>query len=901
MTDVADPVEKKGRPDAAAPAIELRGISKAFGPVQANKDISITIQPGTIHGIIGENGAGKSTLMSILYGFYKADAGEILIGGRATTIANSQAAIAAGIGMVFQHFKLVENFTVLENVILGVEDGALLAPSLAKARGELKHLAEEYELEVDPDAVIQDLSVGHQQRVEILKALYRQAQILILDEPTGVLTPEEADHLFRILEGLKAQGKTIILITHKLREIMEITDNVSVMRRGQIVATVTTAQTSPEALAELMVGRKVLLQVDKKPATPGRVVLSVENLRVVDAAKVERLRGISLQVRAGEILGIAGVAGNGQSELLEVLGGYMTATGTATMNGEAIDLTGARSDGQSRRARGIAHVPEDRQAEGLIMQFEAWENMAFGYHNDPAYQKNALLMDNAALKRETAAKMQRFDVRPADRDTDGEELFRRQSAEDRAGARDRAQSRPSAGRPAHPWRRHRRHRVHPPTNRRPARRGQGDPAGLGRTGRDPVAQRPYRGHVRRSHHGRARPQDDERARTGAADGGGGRLMDRVPRWADVILIPLISLSLAFIAAGIVVALIGEDPFHAIAVMVKGAFGSTSGWGYTLYYATNYIFTGLAVAVAFHARLFNIGGEGQAAIAGIGVALPLLFLPSWLIPHWTVALVWSTLGAMLFGAGWAAIPAYLQAKRGSHIVITTIMFNLIAGAVMGWLLNGVLKNPATQNAETVKFPAAAHLPSAYEVLAPLGIKFSRSAPLNISFLLALAAAFVVWVLIWRTRLGYQMRAFGQSESAARYAGISAVKITIVAMLISGALAGMLSVNVVMGEQERLIRDFVEGAGFVGIAVSLMGRSHPVGIVLAAILFGALTQGGFELLFEFNNRISREMVLVIQALIILFTGALDNMVRYPLEALFLRLRTRPTALARTEPAE
>jgi len=394
------------------PAIELRGISKAFGPVQANKDISIRVMPGTIHGIIGENGAGKSTLMSILYGFYRADAGEIFIRGQKTEIPDSQAAIRAGIGMVFQHFKLVQNFSVLENVILGAEDGALLRPSLAKARGLLKQLAEDYELHVDPDEMIEDLSVGHLQRVEILKALYREADILILDEPTGVLTPAEADHLFRILEGLKAQGKTIVLITHKLREIMEITDTVSVMRRGEMTATVKTADTDPEQLAELMVGRKVLLRVDKVPASPGAPVLEVEDLRVTDEDGVERLKGISLNVRAGEILGIAGVAGNGQSELLKVLGGTQAARGGVRINGAPIDLTGARSDGQSRRARGIAHVPEDRQREGLIMEFFAWENMIFGYHHDPAYQKNALLMDNAAIRAESARAMDQFDVRP---------------------------------------------------------------------------------------------------------------------------------------------------------------------------------------------------------------------------------------------------------------------------------------------------------------------------------------------------------------------------------------------------------------------------------------------------------------------------------------------------------
>ncbi len=393
------------------PAIELKGISKSFGPVQANKDISISVTPGTIHGIIGENGAGKSTLMSILYGFYKADKGEIWINGKKTEIPDSQAAISAGIGMVFQHFKLVENFTVLENIVLGAEDGGLLAPSLAKARKELKELEEEYELFVDPDKRADEIGVGAQQRVEILKALYRKAEILILDEPTGVLTPAEADQLFRILDRLRAEGKTIILITHKLREIMDATDTVSVMRRGEMTATVKTSETNPEQLAELMVGRKVLLRVDKAPAQPGKPVLEIENLRVTDEAGVERVKGIDLTVRSGEIVGIAGVAGNGQSELLEVLGGMRPGAGTLKLNGAPLALSGPGSDGQARRAHHIAHVPEDRQREGLIMNFHAWENVAFGYHRDPAYQRG-IFMDNAALRADTERKIEKFDVRP---------------------------------------------------------------------------------------------------------------------------------------------------------------------------------------------------------------------------------------------------------------------------------------------------------------------------------------------------------------------------------------------------------------------------------------------------------------------------------------------------------
>lgn len=363
-------------------------------------------------------------------------------------------------------------------------------------------------------------------------------------------------------------------------------------------------------------------------------------------------------------------------------------------------------------------------------------------------------------------------------------------------------------------------------------------------------------------------------------------MEKMPHWVDVIVIPLINILLAFIVAGLVVFAIGENPFDMVYYMVKGALGSTNGIGYTLYYTTNYIFTGLAFAVAMHAKLFNIGGEGQAGLGGIGAALVLLAVP-W--PHWTLALPFAVLGAGLFGAAWAAVPAYLQAKRGSHIVITTIMFNFIAGALAIYLLNGALKKPGQQAAETRHFGEGAHLPTFHEMLSPFGIEFSKSAPANFSFVLALIAAVSVWVLIWRTRLGYELRAFGNSASATAYAGISSVRVTIIAMLISGGLAGLLAINVVMGEAERLILNFVEGAGFMGIAVALMGRNHPFGIILAAFLFGMLNQGGFELMWEMPG-ISREMVFVIQALIIIFTGALVHMTRDPIERMFIRMSKR-----------
>ncbi|MEP5728409.1 MAG: ABC transporter permease [Sulfitobacter sp.] len=360
-------------------------------------------------------------------------------------------------------------------------------------------------------------------------------------------------------------------------------------------------------------------------------------------------------------------------------------------------------------------------------------------------------------------------------------------------------------------------------------------------------------------------------------------MDVIPKWAEVILVPLISLLLAAVISALVILGIGEDPIAAVKLMVTGALGSTYGWGYTLYYATNFMFTGLAVAIAFHARMFNIGGEGQAMLGGLGVALACLYIP-W--PHWSLALVGAAVMAGLFGAFWAAVPAWLQAKRGSHIVITTIMFNFIAAALLNYILVNVLRPKGQMDPATAKFAETTHLPTLHDILAPFGIAFSKAAPANVSFLVAVIACFVLWVLIWRTRLGYEIRAYGHSESAAKYAGISPVKITMVAMIISGTLAGMMAINNVMGEAERLVLNATEGAGFIGIAVALMGRSHPLGVFIAAILFGFLYQGGAELALW--TSIPRELIVVIQALVILFTGALDNMVRMPLERIFLAIR-------------
>ena len=415
LADPAAADTAKPSPAAVASAIELIGIDKRFGTVHANRHIDFAVERGTIHGIVGENGAGKSTLMKILYGFYQADSGEIRVGGKALRIDNPDDAISAGIGMVHQHFMLVENFTVLENLLLGAEDRFWIAESLKSARKLLHEIEQSYGLQVDPDAVVGELSVGQQQRVEILKILFRGAEIIILDEPTAVLTPQETEDLFRILERLKGEGKTIILITHKLQEIMAITNRVTVMRDGAVVGNVATENTSREQLAEMMVGRQVLLRVEKGPAQPGETVLSVSGLTVTDEQGRALVQEMNLEVAAGEVLGVAGVAGNGQSELIEALAGLrpQTTSGSVVLRGKEIVGASRKQAIHNLRDIGICHVPEDRLKMGVVVPFDASETAILGYHDDPAYN-GFFVSQRGAIVRNCGRLMQAFDVRPAE-------------------------------------------------------------------------------------------------------------------------------------------------------------------------------------------------------------------------------------------------------------------------------------------------------------------------------------------------------------------------------------------------------------------------------------------------------------------------------------------------------
>jgi ABC-type uncharacterized transport system ATPase subunit len=397
---------------AAVPAVRMTGIRKHFGPVRANDGVDFAVAPGTVHALVGENGAGKSTLMSLLYGIYAPDEGAIEVLGRPATLANTHDAIALGLGMVHQHFMLVDSLTALDNIMLGAEPHLLLKRAEAMVRPKLAELMAATGLDVDLDARVEDLPVGQRQRLEILKVLFRGAKVLVLDEPTAVLTPQETQHLFSVLRTLRERGTTIILITHKLDEVMNLADRVTVMRAGKVVFETEVAKTSAAELAEAMVGRKV--NIGRPPDTgvkAGDVVLEARGLEVVDALGVTRLHGIDLALRAGQIVGVAGVSGNGQTELLEAISGLrVPRKGVLTLAGETFAPTRWLTPRTARRLR-LAHVPEDRHARAMVVDFCAWESAVLGYEGLPAYSSGGFLR-RRRMRGDTRQMMEQFDVRP---------------------------------------------------------------------------------------------------------------------------------------------------------------------------------------------------------------------------------------------------------------------------------------------------------------------------------------------------------------------------------------------------------------------------------------------------------------------------------------------------------
>ncbi len=479
--------------DERSVVLELRGITKRFPGIVANDDVSFDLRRGEVHALLGENGAGKSTLMNVLYGLYTPEEGEIRIKGTPTRMSSPSDAIEAGIGMVHQHFMLIPVMTVAENIVLANEptrEKVLLDYDAAAQR--VRDLSDTFKFRIDPTARVEDITVGQQQRVEILKALYRNADILILDEPTAVLTPQEAHELFEILATLTREGMSIIFISHKLNEVTEIADRITVLRRGKKIETLPAAGATEESLARLMVGREVLLHVEKSASTPAAPLLEIHDLHVTDDRGIEKVRGLSLEVRGGEIVGLAGVDGNGQTELIDAIAGLQRSdSGRILVGGEDITNEPAKNCLDA----GLGHIPEDRQRRGLVLDFSLAENLALHDYDSPPASRFGWLFPKrlVAAGADAAPAVRRPRRRPADA---GGRALGRQPAEGGAGARDRPESeRPDRGAAdARPGRR--RDRVRPSPPRRGARRGSRRPPRLPRAGRDPLALRPDPRHLR---------------------------------------------------------------------------------------------------------------------------------------------------------------------------------------------------------------------------------------------------------------------------------------------------------------------------------------------------------------------------------------------------------------------
>ena len=887
-----EPAEARPR----SPAIECRGVTRRYAGVVANDQIDLQVAEGEIHALVGENGAGKSTLMKMLYGLEQPDEGEILVRGEPQVIDSPRKAIELRIGMVHQHFMLVEDFTVAENIVLGAEPsrgGGRL--DRAGATQRVEELARGFGTPLDPNARVEDIGVGQQQRVEILKLLYRGADILILDEPTAVLVPQEVEELFAHMRDLKGDGKTIIFIAHSLDEVLEIADRITVLRDGKVIDTVQAADTDAHQVAEMMVGRPVLLRRVEGTATPGGPMLQVKDVRVTAGGK-ETLAGLDLDVRRSEIYGLAGVEGNGQAELVEALVGLATPdTGRIYLDDD--ELT--RADVRTRRQAGLAYIPEDRHARGMVLQMLVTENSVLGVQERAPFSRRGLL-DLGAIRRRAVELIRDFRVKTPSVSAPAYALSGGNQQKLVLGREFASKPKLLDRRPPDPRPGHRGHPVRLAGAGRGPRRGRGRAADLLQPGGDPGPGRPGRGHLRRPHRGpvrrvggdheRARPLHDRRPRRRRRRGAGGVKVEEKPPpppepeveeaalrvpwgqrlrgWAIQLLAPAVSLLLAAVIGALVILIVqrswGDVADVASAMWSYGLFNRNS-VAFILGRATPLIFAGLAVAIAFKAGLFNIGVEGQYAIGALAAGYVGYQLSAPTVIHLPLTI----LAGMAGGVLWAAIPALLRVYRGAHEVISTIMMNFVANAVLLYLLSDLMKDPDQQGGiaqqQTPPIEPTAQVGSMVPFFNSIGFDFRGSAPVTWFFILAIVAAVLYALTIRRTRFGFELRVLGTNPRAAEPSGIRSNAMIMKAMLLSGAIAGLVALQDVIGIDDRMKLDYIRGYGFTGIAIALLGRNSGGGIVAAALLISFLDRGSSGI--GLNTDVPKEVTTIMQGVIIL----------------------------------
>jgi ABC-type uncharacterized transport system ATPase subunit/ABC-type uncharacterized transport system permease subunit len=893
---VSEPLLAGGLPGRPPAALELRHITKRFGDLLADEDVSLSLEPGEVHALVGENGAGKSTLMNICFGLLQPTAGEIYIQGRRVVLASPTAAREHGIGMVHQHFKLVPSLTVAENVFLGAE-AVTRSRTLDRARmvRELAAVSERYGLAVDPKARVAGLSAGVRQRVEILKALYFDARVLILDEPTAVLTPQEADRLLAVLRDLAADQRSVLLVTHKLREVMGVADRFSVLRRGKLVATGFPEQSSEHDIATLMVGREVSLH-RPTPVSDARVdgatVLRCADLAVTGQHGAPAVDHVTFDLRAGEIIGIAGVEGNGQTELVEALAGLRPRTaGTVTLAGADVTTAGAAD----LRERGIAHIAEDRLATGVATTSTVQDNLAGGRLRSALFGRG--WYHHGLARRWSRELINRYDVRGANPGTPVSSLSGG-NMQKVVVARE-LDTQPTVLLAAQPTRGidvGASEFIHAQLR---DLRDRG--AGIFLVSADLTEILALADRVLVMYRGRIvaefRPDEDLIPRIGLAMAGAPDPRDAVhevapapaagpgqprrvspvtdpgpttaPRapWRRSLLgaarrastaasQPIAAVLAAFLLGMIIVAAIGDDPIAAYRSLIVDTLSDQAGLSSAIAQATPLLLIAVSTFVAFRSGILNLGGEGQLYFGAFASAVVALNLPSGLPGPVLIAVCIAAGG--LAGALWGLIPGLLNAYLDVNILVTTLMFSYIAQSITAYFVAGTLRDPSAGVPATKLLPAQASLPA---ILGQGGA--------TIGIFIGVAALVCTGVLLFRTRWGLAARFVGANREFARYLGVNVSRKVVQVMCVSGFLAGVAGAVATLGTEHRFNQGFSPGYGFIGLTVALLGRLNPAGIALAALLYGALEAG--STLMQLNTGVPLALVNVLEGIVILLTTA------------------------------
>ncbi|HZU14864.1 MAG TPA: ATP-binding cassette domain-containing protein [Chloroflexota bacterium] len=909
--------DQVGAPHAERPpALQLRDITKRFGPVLADDHVNLTALPGEVHALVGENGAGKTTLMNIVFGLVQPDSGEILVNGKPVTINNPMTAREQGIGMVHQHFKLVPSISVAENVFLGQEPIHRLGLDVGEAVKRVQQLAKQFNLEINPRARVSELSVGLRQRVEILKAISYNPQILILDEPTAVLTPQETTELFRFIRTFVAEGRTVIFITHKLGEVKEVTDRFTVIRDGRNVATLPTAESTEADIARLMVGREVLLRVDKTPAHPGAATLQLEQVSATDNQGLRAVNDVSFAVRSGEIVGIAGVEGNGQTELVEVIAGLRpVVAGQLYLTGD--DIT--RASVGERRVAGIAHIPEDRLDRGVAGPMSIQNNL------DSAYLKRGLapqgILRPGLMLRWARHLIRRYDIRgarPASpvgslsggnmqkvvlaremelhprlliaaQPTRGVDIGATEFvhnallAQRDAGAAillisaDLNEIRTLSDRILVMYRGRIMGEYSPAASDSELGLAMAGVTGEGEHAEEPPVPDDA------SQAARAMPSVDidhelengegEKPLSGESVGTGAvaRALGAAVSQPAVAIIGALLLGILVILAT------GDNPLQAYQYFLAGPLSTSVDIGNTLATLSPLLLAALSVLVSFRAGIFNIGAEGQlylGAFAAAWVGFTFTHWPGPLIIVVSIAL------SMVAGALWALIPGALLAAWGVDIIVSTLMLNYIAMEITDYLVNNPFKNPTAGSPVSNLVATQSWLP----VIIP-------GSTLTTDIFVAIAVTLIVAFILYRTSWGLKLRFVGDNPHFASYLGISVPRMIVQTMLVSGAIAGIVGALDVYAVDHQFNQQFSPGYGFLGLTVVLLGRLNPWGAVVAGFIYAILIHGADVM--QLNTNVPYPLVNILQGIIVLFMTATG------LTAWFVkrRRRTIPEGLATT----